>query len=829
MNQPIPTRPLLHGAAFLLLACSGPLAAGEAKPDKPAKTAPPKSAGPVAAGANGTSTEASEETNQQARRLFAIAMAKIADREIQAGAAMLNKLVDEFPTSPVRFLAWLEIGKLHLKPKEGAKDGAKAIDAFRHLLDIERPDGSVPVDLREAYLEALYLTGSVYFEQRQFSACFPPLRKITSSYPNSVWANQSYYFIGMAHYQQGNWPAAIEHLSLVGTFVDPASPLTEYVEAGRRFYIKVQDADMPIERRLGRKAKVVAETASGDREELTLVPLAEKEGLYLASIPTEVRQPAPAQRGDSVLQVIGGDRITVRYSDSNTKDGQKDVVRERTVKVVSTGSVAITLGDWERRAEVAFIGQPVFLVLNDVDLDSSPKADSVRIKVVSRYQDDNDDTPVAPIDPFAAAAAKSEKGESGDDKRWRVRDETQIELAESALPPAAKAGDPAGGAAAAGAAPGAETTVHSGRFLGQLSLRKAVKGETVERKNNVLTCDVGDEIVVTYIDEEHAGGKAQRQVTASVKVAGELKVGADLTNPRPDDPALAANKNLVEAQAFLEMARIFKNMGLSRQCSEKAAEGLAKTREVLREERKLPNSTLELAYRVTWDLYLAQGELGKAIAACRDYSLAFPNSGFADQALLGIAKALKAKRDYVQATEVLNQILALPRGFSKAEAQYLLALLAEEQGTTDQTRKQAMDKAIPLYRLTAERYPDSEFAGEALGKLVVYYRESRDYPQALELLKQIFEDHRDKPWLDARLKDWVLVAWAMGDYQTALAKSQQLIEEYPSRPTAKWARENLPRIDAKIKAAAGGTATEPAAGKADDKTDASPEKSKKKS
>ncbi len=817
MNQPIPARPLLQGAALILLACAGPLAAGEAKPDKPAKATPAKAAGPVSAGTAGAKSEASEETNQQARRLFNIALAKIADRETQAGTAMLTKLVDEFPTSPVRFLAWLEIGKQHLKPKEGAKDGAKAIDAFRHLLEIERPDGTVPMDLREAYLEALYLTGSVYFDQRQFSACFPPLRKITSTFPNSVWANQSYYFIGMAHYQQGNWPAAIEHLSLVGTFVDPASPLTEFVEAGRRFYIKVQDADLPIQRRLGQKATAVIATASGDREEITLVPLAEKEGLYLASIPTEVRQPAPALRGDGMLQVIGSDRITVRYSDSNTKDGQKDLVRERTVKVVSTGAVAITLGDWERRAEVAFIGQPVFLVLNDVDLDASPKADTVRIKVVSRYQDDDDDTPAAPVDPFTAAAAKGDKAASADEKRWRVRDEVQVEISEAPYKPIA-------GAASATPAPAADSVVHSGRFLGQLTLRKAVKGETPERKGNVLTCEVGDEILVTYIDEEHAGGKSQRQVVATVKVAGELKVGADLTNPRPDDPALAANKNLVESQAYLEMARIFKSMGLSRQCSEKAAEGLTKTREVLREERKLPNSTLELAYRVTWDLYLAQGELGKAIAACRDYSLAFPNSGFADQALLGIAKALKAKHDYLQAAEVLNQILALPRGFSKAEAQYLLAVMAEEQGTTDQARKFAMDKAIPLYRLTAERYPDSEFAGEALGKLVIYYRESRDFPQALDLLKQIFEDHRDKPWLDARLKDWVMVAWAMGDYQAALAKSQQLIEEYPSRPTAKWARENLARIEAKIKAATAG----PAAGATPDKTDAKTDQPNKK-
>ena len=55
-----------------------------------------------------------------------------------------------------------------------------------------------------------------------YAAAFPILRKITTNYPNTSWANQAYFYIGMSHYRMGNWNKAIDSLSLVGTEVDAA-------------------------------------------------------------------------------------------------------------------------------------------------------------------------------------------------------------------------------------------------------------------------------------------------------------------------------------------------------------------------------------------------------------------------------------------------------------------------------------------------------------------------------------------------------------------------------------------------------------------------------
>ena len=73
------------------------------------------------------------------------------------------------------------------------------------------------------------------------------------------------------------------------------------------------------------------------------------------------RRPGTAKQNDQTLQVVGGDSITVRYLDDNTKEGKKNVVREKTVEVVSTGGVTFTLGTYKSLASAAYIGQPLFL------------------------------------------------------------------------------------------------------------------------------------------------------------------------------------------------------------------------------------------------------------------------------------------------------------------------------------------------------------------------------------------------------------------------------------------------------------------------------------
>ena len=64
----------------------------------------------------------------------------------------------------------------------------------------------------------------------------------------------AYFYIGMSHYNLKNWNKAIDSLSLVGTEVEEAGDAGDElgrIEIGQRFYSKIEDADVPVMRKLG--------------------------------------------------------------------------------------------------------------------------------------------------------------------------------------------------------------------------------------------------------------------------------------------------------------------------------------------------------------------------------------------------------------------------------------------------------------------------------------------------------------------------------------------------------------------------------------------------
>lgn len=737
--------------------------------------------------------EASREIDIAAKRLLGTAQDALVAKDSERAVKILTALIEKYPTSRIRFDAWMVLGRHYLT----ARDEAKAVDFFRKVKDLDRDGKVLEGDVLDMYLEALYQTGVCYFNLKKYDAAFPSLRKITSAYPNTVWANQSYYYIGMAHFDQGNWAQAIEDLSLVGTFVDGAGVESEFVEAGRRLYVKVEDSDLPIALRISKRGsgidRIEIATGSGDKESLVFVPLAEKRGVYLGSIGTEVGSPKP---GDGVLQVIGGDTVTTRYIDQSTKDGAANVLRERKVKVASTAALTFTRGTFEGLAAAGFIGQPAFIQVLDADEDTSDKADNVQLSVVSRFSEDasGDETQVNPLDFGAKTQTKS----------WKIRDKIKMVLTE------------------VGSATGA---VHAGRFQGQIALVKAgtdgsgasqTPSSTADRP---LLCAVGDEVLVTYVDQFHALGNQSREVNAKIMVLGEMIVDPSTANAQHQDPVIATKVKLVEAKSVLEIARIFKSMGLTDGAKRKADEGLGKVDSVIKDSNQLPGELREEAFRLRWELQLAQDDLDAAFVTCQLFTKYFPESSFADQALLGIGKIRLDRGLFREAIAVLDQVLKLPNSLSKPEAQFLIAQgterMALEAGKASvksadrgaappesEIKAKALESAVLLYKKVSDLYPDSAFAGDSLAKQVQYHIDAKDFTQANDLLEQIFVNHPDKPWLHKMLLSWTVLAYRTGDYQKALDKCNQILLNYPSSPSAATALDILPKIEAKMKASA---------------------------
>jgi len=346
-------------------------------------------------------------------------------------------------------------------------------------------------------------------------------------------------------------------------------------------------------------------------------------------------------------------------------------------------------------------------------------------------------------------------------------------------------------------------------FRGTVTIAEAERKDTGDRSDAVLSCAVDDEVVVTYVDTYHLGGAVAHEIRATVKVAGEIDQAPSTKQYYVSDPELRAQKNLVESQAFLELGKIFKGLGLMDGVKKKCLEGIVLADDIIREKTAIKPLYKEEAFKSKWELCLTMGDLEGALATCEFFSRYFPDSGFADQALLRIGDVYVESLDYKTAIKVYSGVLNLAKSMAKAEAQFKVGE-ATEKMTYDELKKKPLPKgqgkvvmtaelaamiaAMPAYRRCAELYPDSRFAGDSLAKVLDVYMLTEDYAQADDLLEKVFQEYPDSKFLDQMLLKWVLVAFKRGDFVKAREKCQQLLFEYPESKNAETARKTLPQI-----------------------------------
>jgi len=686
--------------------------------------------------------------------------------EHERGVKMLQTVIEQNPQSKIRFRAYLALGRHFLARHENAQ----AVEALRGLGNLGNPgnlktedDDELTGKELDMYLEGLYLTGVAHFNARHFGAAFAALRKITDDYRNTIWANQAYYYIGMSHFAQEHWSKAIDNLSLVGTFIDPESPEVEYVEAGQRFYVKTVDGDLPVLKSLGQTVEAVLIAASGDRETVVCTPRAGRGDVFVGSVQTDIGSGKP---GDDVLHVVGGDTIEVRYRDDSTKDGRKNVMRVKTVNIASSATLTFTRGTYRFQASSAFIGQPLFIRLRDVDLDTSDGRDSVKVRVVSTYVEQEEDG-----GPELTVDISEILEEDGEEAKTIVRDERTLVLVEDA--------------------------VHSGVFVGTSATGVVVADKPADPADDLLTCAVGDRIVATYVDELTVKGKGAVEMRDEMVVLDEMDARPRADQDVVSEAVIKTKKEIVEAEAYLEIARIFQSMGLKKGAMEKSDQGLDKVKFAIQTKAAIPTALREKALSIKWNLYLAQDDLAMAMGTCRAFSRLYPESPLVDDALMGIGKIFLKKKEYQDAIRVFREVTAMPSAHSRAEAQFLIAETTETMIEEDQGRRNE-DAAIAAYKHCAQRFPDSEFAGPSLAKVVDYHIRTKDYAEADDLLAQIFLDYQDEDFLDRMLLKWVLVAFDRGDFAKAHEKCMQLMFEYPGTVYARKAQEQLPKIEARL-------------------------------
>ncbi len=731
---------------------------------------------------------AAEGIDRQAKHLYDKAVELIEYKQYERGLAMLNTVVRDNQGTMLAHMAHMAMGKHYL-------DQRKTKDALGHFLLLTRLLAPVPGEKQaaeeiELYNESLFQAGFCHYQSGQYSSGFPLFRRLTEVAGKTKWANMAYFYIGMSHYNLKNWNKAIDSLSLVGTEVeeldsDSGDDLGR-IEIGERFYAKIDDADIPVMRKLGVPVTAEVKVSSGDMEIITGVPMPGKKNEMLASAPTTLGDPKP---NDGILQMVGGDTLEVTYVDDSTVDGQKGVKRSGKVRAVSTGTVGFYLGDNSTPAYIAYPGQPQVVMLRDADLDRSDNAETVTLTVVSRYKVE------------AAEAAGTEDMldifdlQDEEQEVWKDRDSIQVTLTEKAE----------------------GSQIRTGAFLGKIQLAPMNAGIIPNGGDDVLHCDELDELVIRYTDEVHLYGDEPRETEAKIKVSGSVNSGVTADQYVVFEELLKARKGAVEAEALSGLGGIYKDMGLDQRASMRANEALDKVDPIIINRSKLPGDLVEQAFKLKWESELLKDDFDSATATCLAFNRLYPESVLADQALMTLGRSLKDRGEYQKAVDVYGQVLKLENPISGAEAQFrigeALAEAAEKvtedadehnskwgkMGLSKETALQnRMSPAIRAYRKTYEAYPESSFAAEALGRVVRHYVDTEDFAQAADLLESVFSDYPDAAFLDEMLLLWANVGFRMGDKATAKAKLQQLVFDYPTSKHVAEARKKLAALEAEV-------------------------------
>lgn len=732
--------------------------------------------------------------DRRAKHLYDKAIELMDYKQYERGLQMLNTIVRDNQGTLLAYRAHMAMGQ-HFLEQHKTK---KALSHFQLLTRLlaPTPGEKQPEKEEKLYHEALFQAGFSHYQAGHYNAAFPLFRRLTEVAGKSKWANKAYFYIGMSHYNLKNWNKAIDALSLVGTEVEDSGEEMGRIEIGQRFYAKIEDADIPVLRKLNKPVKAEISVSSGDSEVIEGVPVPGKKHQMLTSAPTTVGQPKP---NDGVLQMVGGDTLEVAYLDDSTLAGKKNVARTNTVRAVSTGTVGFYLGDNSTPAYIAYPGEPQVVVLRDADLDTSPSPETVTLTVKSLYKvktsesaEDSEDV----LDIFAA--------EDNEEELWEERDSITVTLTETNENEGENENN------------NASNTTRTGTFVGKIKLAPFEEGVDPSPSDDVLHCDELDELAVKYVDDVHLYGDEPRETSARINVSGSVNSGVSADQYVVFDKSLKARKGSVEAEALVGLGEIYKDMGLDSRAAERADAALKIINPIIMDRNQLPGNLVENAFQLKWESELLKDNFAAATATCLAFNRLYPESVLADQALMTLARGLTDKGNYDQAVETYRRVLELKNPISAAEAQYrigqTLQKKAEEQieaadltnskwGATGKVavsaQQRAMAPAMGAYRKTYERYPESSYAADALGSVVRYYVDTEDNARAADLLEQVFADYPDAAFLDEMLMLWAEVAYNMGGPEMAKSKLQQLIFDYPSSSFVSEARKKLAALEAK--------------------------------
>ena len=724
--------------------------------------------------------------------------------EQEKAIELWRSVIERYPRSKARFQAHLKLGEHHLT-KGNAYEKARA--HFEAVASEDNKDG-------QQRAEATLKMGVCFFEGRHYGQCFKVMRKVIEEFPVAEQVNEAYYYIGLGHFKQGHYGRAIAALEKVGTAVGDKDQNAEKLEAGKRFFVKIEDADLAILKK-DEAVSVKVRTSEGDEEKVKCVPIGRNVRVVLGSIPTRLGKPRP---GNGILEVTGTAKVQVDYTDAHTAARAFDVDRKKQVTVVGNALVQVMDGAFAETLRGVVLGKEANVQVSDADRDVSDAADNLKIKVevlrsktpleieeekakliaegaLDPTTPGEKSLPVLPspepieakleVDPFKVI----DTVELTLTEALRKVEEKLIE--ESANPPAD------GNSPATAPEPKDEDlvkeieqqqndgSIHTGLFRGTVPVESA---EVVVAGDPRLQAQPGDLIRLSYTDTLNIGAGPRDLATAAKCVEGNLG-GVRVTRTEISDAELELQTKLKTASALTQIGTQYRDFGLDEKAKLKYEEALGVCEEVVTQARKIGGGLLEETYMQLWRIYFSMDRLNLAAAMSLRLQREFPESIYLDEAILQQARVAQKSGDFARAIALYTNLTRLTKSQLRGEGQYGIGECYEAMARAARGNAEQMyERAFQAYKTVFDHFPESGRVGDAVAKMASFYYQKKDYARAVDVFEKVLSDHPDANFLDVILFNYGRCLFRMNRKAEASKRFNQLIDEFPGSSLAPEAK-----------------------------------------
>ena len=728
-----------------------------------------------------------------AKKLLEAGDARLEADEARKAVEVWQSVIERYPRSRIRFTAHMRLGEYFLE-----RD--RAFEKARVHFELATDEDNRSEEQRAA---ATLKMGVCFYEARNFGKCFQVMRDVIEKFPVSEHVNQAWYYIGLGHFQLGHYSRAIAALEKVGTALSKTDSHVEKVEAGKRLFVKIEDADLAA-LEPGTAVKVECAASSGDVEILNCYPVGRNVRIVQGSLPTRLGKP---KLNDGTLDVKGDDKVRVTYIDEHTADKQFNRKVLYDANVVGDAVVAVTDGAYAETLQGVVLGKSINLQITDADRDLADAADTISAIVEVHRRKTDEEIEAEQIKAVVSGDSDGTDDEDAEIERYKVIDRTTVRLSEVRIdrelssldadkternddssettPDAISAR--ADSAADGDDQPTQDNSIHSGVFRTTVPLANSA---VVDSSDTILQALPGDRVKIVYHDKLNTSDGVRLEIQMANCIEGNLG-GVRVTRSRISDRELRVKTRLKTADALTNIGNRYKEFGLKDNAQAKYGQALQLCEEIMREARQLGGRLLEETYVQLWQIYFEMDRLELAAAMAQRLQRDFPNSGFVDDALLQLADVARKQGKRNRAIGVYSRLVRMENSQLRGEAQFGIAECYREMADESEGPKatQLFDRAFQEYKKVFDQFPESGRVGEAVAQMANYYYRQKDYARAIDTFETVLSGYPDAKFLDVILFNYGRCLYRMGRKQQARQRFNQLISDYPESTLAADAKK----------------------------------------